>query len=122
MIENTIKAVHRGNESTNQTQNAFQEQMGVARNIKELINEIAAASSEQSHGISQVNIAVAEMDKVTADSGKRGRIGQCIGRNERSGGTDEGVCRRFGADRGRFFRHGRCREKQKHIRSHAFRP
>jgi methyl-accepting chemotaxis protein len=65
MIENTIKAVHRGNESTNQTQNAFQEQMGVARKIKELINEIAAASSEQSHGISQVNIAVAEMDKVT---------------------------------------------------------
>ncbi len=39
--------------------------MAGARKIRELINEIAAASSEQAHGISQVNIAVAEMDKVT---------------------------------------------------------
>jgi len=65
LIENTIKAIRKGDESTHQTQNAFQEQMGVARKIKELVNEIAAASSEQAHGISQVNIAVAEMDKVT---------------------------------------------------------
>jgi methyl-accepting chemotaxis protein len=65
LIENTIKAIQRGNESTQQTQEAFQEQMAGARKIKELINEIAAASSEQAHGISQVNIAVAEMDKVT---------------------------------------------------------
>ncbi|SEM22634.1 Four helix bundle sensory module for signal transduction [Syntrophus gentianae] len=65
LIENTIKAIEKGNESTQLTQNAFSEQMGAARKIKELINEIAAASSEQFHGISQVNIAVAEMDKVT---------------------------------------------------------
>ena len=65
LIENTIKAIQKGHESTNQTQNAFQEQMGVARKIKELVNEIAAASSEQAHGISQVNIAISEMDKVT---------------------------------------------------------
>jgi len=65
LIENTIKAIQRGNESTQQTQNAFKDQMVVAGKIKDLVNEIAAATSEQSHGISQVNIAVAEMDKVT---------------------------------------------------------
>lgn len=65
LIENTINSIKRGDQSTHQTKNAFQEQMGVARKIKELINEIAAASNEQSSGISQVNIAVAEMDKVT---------------------------------------------------------
>jgi len=65
LIENTIKAIQKGNESTHQTQDAFKEQMSVAKKIGELVNEIAAASSEQAHGISQVNIAVAEMDKVT---------------------------------------------------------
>jgi methyl-accepting chemotaxis protein len=65
LIENTIKAIQRGNESTQQTQNAFKDQMAVASKIKDLVDEIAAATSEQSHGISQVNIAVAEMDKVT---------------------------------------------------------
>ena len=33
--------------------------------IGQLVDEIATASEEQSHGIAQVNIAVAEMDKVT---------------------------------------------------------
>ncbi len=65
LIENTIKAIRKGDESTHQTQNAFQEQMGAARKVMELVREIAAASSEQAHGISQINIAIAEMDKVT---------------------------------------------------------
>ncbi|OPY85714.1 MAG: Methyl-accepting chemotaxis protein II [Syntrophus sp. PtaU1.Bin208] len=65
LIENTIKAIRKGDESTQQTQNAFQEQMGAARKVMELVREIAAASSEQAHGISQINIAIAEMDKVT---------------------------------------------------------
>ncbi len=65
LIENTIKAIQRGNELTNLTQEAFSETTGAAQKVTELVNEIAAASSEQAHGISQVNIAVAEMDKVT---------------------------------------------------------
>jgi methyl-accepting chemotaxis protein len=36
-----------------------------ARKVDELVGEIAAASKEQSQGISQVNTAVTEMDKVT---------------------------------------------------------
>ncbi len=65
LIENTIKMVHKGNELTKATQKAFKENIAITGKIGQLIEEIAAASQEQSHGISQVNLAVAEMDKVT---------------------------------------------------------
>ena len=65
LIENTIKAVRKGNELTNTTQEAFKDNTEIARKIAQLIDEIATASEEQSHGISQVNIAMTEMDKVT---------------------------------------------------------
>jgi len=65
LIENTIKAVQTGNELTKMTQEAFRENIAVAGKIGQLIDEIATASQEQSHGISQVNTAVAQMDKVT---------------------------------------------------------
>ncbi|MGV8056852.1 MAG: methyl-accepting chemotaxis protein [Smithellaceae bacterium] len=65
LIENTIKAVQNGNELTKMTQEAFKENVAVAGKIGQLIDEIATASQEQAHGISQVNTAVAEMDKVT---------------------------------------------------------
>lgn len=64
LIENTIKAVHEGNELTQQTQEAFRENTEIAGKIAQLIEEIASASMEQSNGISQINLAVAEMDKV----------------------------------------------------------
>ena len=65
LIENTIKAVRKGNELTNATQVAFKENAEISKKVGQLIDEIATASQEQSHGISQVNIAVNEMDKVT---------------------------------------------------------
>ena len=65
LIENTIKAVRKGNELTNATQEAFKENAEISRKIGQLMDEIATASEEQSHGIAQVNIAVTEMDKVT---------------------------------------------------------
>jgi methyl-accepting chemotaxis protein len=65
LIENTIKAVRKGNELTNATQEAFKENAEISRKIGQLVDEIAAASEEQSHGITQVNTAVSEMDKVT---------------------------------------------------------
>jgi methyl-accepting chemotaxis protein len=65
LIENTIKAVRKGNELTNATQEAFKENADISRKIGQLVDEIATASEEQSHGIAQVNIAVTEMDKVT---------------------------------------------------------
>jgi methyl-accepting chemotaxis protein len=64
LIENTIKAVKNGNELTQATQGAFEENMVISGKISKLIDEIAAASQEQSQGVEQINRAVSEMDKV----------------------------------------------------------
>ncbi|TSA45368.1 MAG: chemotaxis protein, partial [Deltaproteobacteria bacterium] len=50
LIENTIKAVRKGNEMTNATQEAFKENAAISRKIGQLVDEIATASEEQSHG------------------------------------------------------------------------
>jgi methyl-accepting chemotaxis protein len=63
LIENTIKAVKNGNELTQATQQAFKENMTISGKIGKLIDEIAAASQEQSQGVGQINKAVSEMDK-----------------------------------------------------------
>ena len=65
LIENTIKGVVHGNELTRLTQAAFKENIDISAKIGSIIDEIAAASQEQSHGIVQINRAVVEMDKVT---------------------------------------------------------
>jgi methyl-accepting chemotaxis protein len=65
MIESTIKNVKTGYDATQVTQEAFKENVDISNKIAGLIDEIAAASSEQAQGISQINIAIAEMDKVT---------------------------------------------------------
>jgi methyl-accepting chemotaxis protein len=65
LIENTIKAVKNGRELTSATQEAFKENVEIAVKVGSLVEEIAAASTEQAQGIDQLNIAVAEMDKVT---------------------------------------------------------
>ena len=65
LIENTIKAVKNGNELTAATQEAFRKNVEISEKIGNLVDEIAAASREQSQGISQVSKAVAEMDNVT---------------------------------------------------------
>lgn len=65
LIENTIKAVRNGNDLTTATQVAFKENAEISIKIAQLVDEIATASEEQSKGISQVNLAVSEMDKVT---------------------------------------------------------
>jgi len=65
LIEGTIKAVRNGSELTKLTQEAFRENREIAGKIGQLVDEIAAASEEQAHGIGQLNTAVTEMDKVT---------------------------------------------------------
>jgi methyl-accepting chemotaxis protein len=65
LIEKTIKAVKNGNECTISTQAAFQANAELSGKIAQLVDEIATASQEQANGISQVNTAVAEMDRVT---------------------------------------------------------
>jgi len=64
LIENTIVTVKNSRDLTEQTQNAFQENVSISTKIGQLVNEIAAASQEQAQGIGQIGKAVAEMDKV----------------------------------------------------------
>ncbi|CCK79352.1 methyl-accepting chemotaxis protein [Desulfobacula toluolica] len=64
LIDSTVAAVTKGDNLTIKTQEAFKINIEIAMAIGELIDEISGASSEQAIGIEQVNIAVAEMDKV----------------------------------------------------------
>lgn len=68
LIEDTVKAVRRGNELTVTTQEAFKKNMEIAGKIGALINEIEAASHEQASGIDQINRAVNEMSKVVQNN------------------------------------------------------
>ena len=65
LIENTIKGIIHGNELTQLTRDAFKENVEIAAKIGILIDEIAAASQEQSQGIELINNSVAEMDQIT---------------------------------------------------------
>jgi len=64
LIENTIVTVKNSRDLTQQTQEGFKENVAISNKIGQLIDEIAAASSEQAQGIGQIGKAVAEMDKV----------------------------------------------------------
>ena len=65
LIEDTVKKITDGSEVVTGTSEAFGETVTRVQKVGELINEIAAASTEQAKGIEQINIAVVEMDKVT---------------------------------------------------------
>ena len=65
LIEGTSKKVREGSEHVNRSNAVFSRVAESTLKIRDLISEIAAASSEQAKGIEQVNIAVTEMDKIT---------------------------------------------------------
>jgi len=64
LIEDTVRRIKAGDELVGRTNTAFTDLAKNSRKVAELVGEIAAASSEQSQGIDQVNRAVADMDKV----------------------------------------------------------
>jgi len=64
LIENTIVTVRNSRDLTEQTQEGFKDNVEISNKIGQLIDEIAAASSEQAQGIGQIGKAVAEMDRV----------------------------------------------------------
>jgi methyl-accepting chemotaxis protein len=64
LIEGTVGRIKDGSDLVSTTSEAFSEVAGSTAKVGELVSEIAAASDEQAQGIDQVNIAVAEMDKV----------------------------------------------------------
>ncbi len=65
LIEGTILKVNDGSELVSGTNKAFGEVADKASKAGELVEEITAASREQSQGIEQVNNAVTEIEQVT---------------------------------------------------------
>jgi methyl-accepting chemotaxis protein len=64
LIEDTTKKVQDGSTLVEKTSDEFDKVEKSAMKVAELVGEIAAASKEQSDGVDQVNVAVADMDKV----------------------------------------------------------
>ena len=64
LIEGTLGRVKQGADLTESTNHAFLTVDESVVKVAELVNEIAAASHEQSEGIGQVNTAISQMDKV----------------------------------------------------------
>ncbi|MBM3203495.1 HAMP domain-containing protein [Candidatus Woesearchaeota archaeon] len=61
MIEHSTQRVHEGVGIANETRDALNRIVGNVVRVKDLVGEIAAASSEQSLGISQITIAMNEV-------------------------------------------------------------
>ena len=64
LIESTVKKISSGSEIAITANTAFNEVTEAGRKTGVLIEGISNASSEQAEGISQINVAVAEMDRV----------------------------------------------------------
>ena len=61
LIDNTLRAVHHGNDLAAQTSEAFNANVAISGKVGILVDEIVAASQEQTQGIDQVNQAVSEI-------------------------------------------------------------
>jgi len=64
LIIETVRRIEGGEELLKKTNSAFVKVEDSSSRVNELVSEIAAASNEQAQGIEQVNLSVAEMDKV----------------------------------------------------------
>ena len=65
MIEQSVSNAKNGVDITNEVTSVLDEIVTSVGKTADLIGEIAASSQEQAKGIDQVNVAVAQMDKVT---------------------------------------------------------
>ena len=65
LIDASIAEVNTGAQQVGGAGATMQEVVTSVRRVTEIMNEIAAASEEQSSGIEQVNLAVSQMDEVT---------------------------------------------------------
>ena len=67
-IEDAINNTARGVQITNKVSEALNEIVNKSRQVDELAAEVAGTSREQTQGITQINAAVANMDKVTQNN------------------------------------------------------
>ena len=68
LIEGTVLKVKLGEELVHKTNKDFGEVAEMAAKVGNLVSEIAVASNEQSHGITQVTQAMNEIDRVTQET------------------------------------------------------
>ena len=67
-IKDSIEKSHQGVAVSDKVSGSLSEILDKARKVDDLIAEIATSSREQSQGIGQISIAVAQMDKVTQNT------------------------------------------------------
>jgi methyl-accepting chemotaxis protein len=65
LIAQTIRNINLGSDEIKRTSENFEELESDIEKVTAIISEVASASKEQAEGISQINIAVSEMDQVT---------------------------------------------------------
>ncbi|MBI4666003.1 MAG: bacteriohemerythrin [Nitrospinae bacterium] len=65
LIADAVKKAEAGGDMANRAEKVLQGIVGSVNNVTDIVGGIAGASNEQAQGVGQVNIAVAEMDKVT---------------------------------------------------------
>jgi methyl-accepting chemotaxis protein len=64
LLEGTVKKIQSGSNMVSKTNEDFGKVAAGSKKVGGLVGEIAAASREQAQGIEQINIAMAEMDRV----------------------------------------------------------
>jgi methyl-accepting chemotaxis protein len=93
LIEENLKDIKRGSELVTATDKAFGQTVLSTGKVTELVAEIASASTEQSQGIGQVNLALTELSQVTQTKrGQRGRIRCGQPGAGFTGNLHEGIC------------------------------
>lgn len=68
LIEGTVARVRRGSEVAEHLGQSFSDLEESSGAVSKVVEDISAATSEQAHGVDQVNSAVAQMDKVTQEN------------------------------------------------------
>ncbi len=77
-IDDSVSKSHHGAEVCAKVATGLKEIAAKSREVDELVNEIATASSEQTKGIEQLNVAVGQMDKVVQASAARAEEGASV--------------------------------------------
>lgn len=65
LINDSVKKVHSGSELVNESGEKLKEIVTGVKKVKDIVAEIAAASSEQATGVDQVSTAITSMDDLT---------------------------------------------------------
>ena len=104
LIQDSLEKVEKGSELVNRSGATLQGIVGSVKRVTDIVGEIAAASSEQSTGIEQVNTAITQMDHVTQSNsaqteqlastaqsfaGQSARLMQLVGRFQLGGDGEQ---------------------------------